>query len=179
MIRIGFLMLRRKLQPGFVMVGISCFFSVVFRLVGMPWPFFLSAVTFFAAFTWFAFDAAGWPPSEQKRRALTRSAVVFLRLLCAIWYWLQSGHAVSLLAPSFPSPYFRLGRGLLSSGRDRAFSQATRRKVPSSLVRKPRSRAINEIAYRSIPNNRNGYCPNDAAGAWTCIVSFLAETLKK
>jgi hypothetical protein len=76
-------MLRRKLQPGFVMVGISCFFSVVFRLVGMPWPFFLSAVTFFAAFTWFAFDAAGWPPSEQKRRALTRSAVVFFAVaLC-------------------------------------------------------------------------------------------------
>jgi membrane protein required for beta-lactamase induction len=74
---------RRKLQPGFVMVGISCFFSVVFWLVGMPWPFFLTAVTFLAAFTWFAFDAAGLPPSELKRRALIRSAVVFFAVaLC-------------------------------------------------------------------------------------------------
>jgi hypothetical protein len=44
----------------------------------MPWPVFIPLVSYFVAFTWFAFDAAGLPPSEQKRRALMRSAMIFI-----------------------------------------------------------------------------------------------------
>ena len=70
-------MQRRKLQPGFVAVGLSGFFLAVVWLAGGSWPFFLPSTLFFGALIWFAFDAGGLPPCERKLQAYSRSAAVF------------------------------------------------------------------------------------------------------
>jgi hypothetical protein len=107
-------MIRRKLQPGLVNAGISCFFSVVFWVVRMPWPFFLASTLFFAAFTWYAFDAAGLPPSPQKRRALTRSAVVFFAAALCDFVMAAVGPRRFAIAPFVAFSLLPIGQGIVA-----------------------------------------------------------------